>query len=175
MLWFFGCQQTMTYPQAVKSWKSYKDVANYMQNNFRFDKARQHEYQKEFKKYKQEHYANLYDFTISELSLKPSETYNRGGGFCGDAETLVKDALNKINPNYNAKTIFIKNQYGPPHHWVTGFYVDDKLYIMDYGAGPAWSQMIGVHGPYKSLDDYAKFLQTINAKNFKLESLGWRD
>ena len=175
ILGFTGCKKAKPYPQTVKSWESYKDVANYMQSNFRFDKNRQYEFQKDLKKYKRKNNGNLYDFTISELSLKPNETYNRNSGFCGDAETLVKDALNKINPNYKAKTIFIKNQYGPPHHWVTGFYLNNKLYTMDYGAGPHWSQMKGVHGPYNSLDDYAKFLQKIDAKNFKLESLRWRN
>ena len=170
-----GCQKSKPYPQKVTQWKSYKDVANYMKNNFRFDKSRQYQFAKDLKKYKREHQGDMHDFTISELSLTPSETYNRGGGFCGDAETLVKDALNKINPNYNAKTIFINNQYGPPHHWVTGFYVNGKLYVIDYGAGPEWSQMIGVHGPYNSLDEYANFLKTIDARNFKFESLRWRD
>ena len=126
-LGFTGCEKAKPYPQTVKSWKSYKDVANYMQSNFRFDTSRQNEFRREFNKYKNQNSDNLYDFTIAELSLKPNETYNRGGGFCGDAETLVKDALNKINPKYNAKTIFIDNQYGPPHHWVTGFYINNKL------------------------------------------------
>ena len=174
-LGFTGCEKAKPYPQTVKSWKSYKDVANYMQSNFRFDASRQHEFRKEFNKYKNQNSDNLYDFTISELSLKPNETYNRGGGFCGDAETLVKDALNKINPKYDAKTIFIGNQYGPPHHWVTGFYVNDKLYIMDYGAGQKWSEMIGTHGPYNSIDDYGNFLESIDAKDFKFSSIRWRN
>ena len=36
-LGFTGCEKTTPYPQTVKSWKSYKDVANYMQSNFRFE------------------------------------------------------------------------------------------------------------------------------------------
>jgi hypothetical protein len=46
---------------------------------------------------------------------------------------------------------------------------------MDYGAGSHWKQMIGTHGPYNSLNDYAKFLKTIDAKNFKFESIRWRN
>lgn len=174
-LGFTGCEKAKPYPQTVKSWKSYKDVANYMQGNFRFDKSRQVEFNKDLKKYKRENSDSMYDFTVSELSLNPKETYNRGGGFCGDAETLVQDALNKVNPNYNAQTIFIDNEYGPPHHWVTGFYVDEKLYIMDFGAGSHWTQMIGTHGPYNSIDEYGMFLESINAKGFKFNSLRWRN
>ena len=46
---------------------------------------------------------------------------------------------------------------------------------MDYGAGPEWSEMLGVHGPYDSLEDYADFLRSIDAKGFKFESIKWRD
>ena len=174
-LGFTGCEKAKPYPQTVKSWKSYKDVANYMQSNFRFDTNRQNEFLKDLKKYKKENSGNMQNFTVSQLSLEPIKTYNRGGGFCGDSETLIKDALNKINPKYDAKTIFIDNEYGPPHHWVTGFYVDDKLYIMDFGAGSHWNEMMGTHGPYNSIDEYGNFLESINAKGFKFSSLRWRD
>ena len=174
ILGFTGCEKAKPYPQTVKSWKSYKDVANYMQSNFRFDTSRQIEFKRDLRKYKQET-DDMYNFTVSELSKQPIETYNSGSGFCGDAETLVKDALNKINPNYQAKTIFIENGASSTHHWVTGFYVKDKLYIMDYGAGEKWSEMIGTHGPYNSIDDYGNFLASINAKGFEFSSIRWRD
>ena len=174
-LGFTGCADTKPYPQTLKSWKSYKDVATYMQGNFRFDTSRQGEFLKDLRKYKKQNSGNMYDFTVSELSLKPIETYKRGGGFCGDAETLIKDSLNKINPDYNAKTIFISNAYGTPHHWVTGFYVDGKLHVMDYGAGPHWSSMMGTHGPYNSLDEYGEFLKSLDAKGFKFDFLRWRN
>jgi hypothetical protein len=174
-LGFTGCANTKPYPQTLKSWKSYKDVATYMQNNFRFDTSRQAEFAKDLKIYKRNNSGDMYDFTASTLSLKPIETYNRGGGMCSDAETLIKDALNKINPDYNAKTIFISNAEGPPHHWVTGFYVDGKLHVMDYGAGSHWREMMGTHGPYNSLNDYGNFLESINAQGFKLDFVRWRN
>jgi hypothetical protein len=46
---------------------------------------------------------------------------------------------------------------------------------MDYGAGPRWSQMIGIHGPYNSLDEYGEFLKNVNAKGFKFEDVYLRD
>lgn len=174
ILGFSGCEKAQPYPQTVKSWKSYKDVATYMQSNFRFDQNRQMEFKKDLRKYKQET-DDMYSFTVSELSKQPIETYNSGSGFCGDSETLIKDALNKINPEYKAKTIFIENDASLTHHWVTGFYVKGKLYIMDFGASSHWNEMIGTHGPYDSLDDYGDFLKSINAKNFKFGSLRWRD
>lgn len=169
-----GCENAKPYPQRVQTWKSYTDVANYMQSNFRFDRNRQLEFKKDLRKYKQKT-DNMYDFTVSELSKKPIETYNSGSGFCGDSVVFINDALNKVNPNYKAKTIFIENGASPIHHWVTGFYVKDKLYIMDYGAGSKWSAMIGTHGPYNSIDDYGDFLKSINVRGFKFNSIRWRN
>lgn len=170
-----GCGKTTPYPQAVESWKSYKDVASYMQNNFKFSTNRQDEFKKDLGKYRKKNNGYMQDFTVVELSLKPIDTYNNGGGFCGDSAILIKDALNKVNPNYNAKIIFIWNDNGQPHHWVTGFYVEDQLYVMDYGAGPHWKEMMGTHGPYDSLNEYGDFLASINAKGFKFGSVRWRD
>ncbi len=171
---FIGCEKAKPYPQTVKSWNSYKDVANYMNSNFQFDKSRQVEFKQDLRQYKQET-DDMYSFTVSELSKKPIETYNNGSGFCGDAETLIKDALNKINPNYQAKTIFIENEASSTHHWVTGFYVKDKLYIMDYGASSHWNEMIGTHGPYNSIDDYGNFLESLDINGFKFGSIRWRN
>ena len=171
---FTGCKNAKPYPETVKSWKSYKDVANYMQSNFTFDTSRQLEFKRDLRKYKQNS-DDMYNFTVSELSKKPIETYNSSSGFCGDSVVLINDALNKINPDYQAKTIFIENGAGPTHHWVTGFYVDSKLYVMDYGAGEKWSEMIGTHGPYNSIDDYGNFLESVNAKNFTFSSIRWRN
>jgi len=169
-----GCEKTVPYPKVVKSWKSHTDVANYMQSNFIFDLSRQVEFKRDLKKHKQMA-DDMYNFTVSELSKEPIETYNSKSGFCGDSVVLINDALNKINPNYKAKTIFIRNEASPTHHWVTGFYVEDKLYIMDYGAGEKWSDMIGTHGPYNSIDDYGEFLKSVDAKGFKFSSIRWRN
>ena len=175
VLTFLGCQKAEPYPVTVQTWKSYKDVATYMESNWSFDKSTQRQYIQKLRKYKQLNGGDLSDYTVSELSMTPKEAYNSGSGFCGDSAVLIKDALNKINPSYNAKIIFIWNGYGKPHHWVTGFYVEDKLYVMDYGTGSHWSEMMGTHGPYNSLDEYGEFLKTVNANNFKFGSVEWRD
>lgn len=71
--------------------------------------------------------------------------------------------------------IFIRNSIGPPNHWTTGFWMNGKLYVMDYGAGPKWSAMQGVHGPYNTLDDYMQFLKTLSVPGFSPSSVDWRD
>jgi len=58
---------------------------------------------------------------------------------------------------------------------VTGFYDGDKLYIMDYGTGPKWSAMKGIHGPYESLDDYKEFLDSLNLPALDVSKVFWRD
>lgn len=169
-----GCGKIQPYPQTVKNWNSHEDIARWMQDNWSFDKPSQRRLLQKIKKLRSKG-ADILSLTADDISLTPEESYNRSKGHCADAAILIKDALNKINPSYKAKIIFIKNIYGPPHHWATGFYINDKLHIMDYGAGPYWSDMTGTHGPYNSLDDYGSFLKSINARGFKFESVRWRD
>ena len=169
-----GCEKAQPYPVTVKTWKSHNDVANWMKSNWSMDKFSQQRLISNTKKLQREG-ADLSSLTANDISLTPEESYNKRIGHCADAAILIKDALNKINPDYKPKIIFIKNVYGPPHHWVTGFYINNELYVMDYGAGTHWSDMMGIHGPYNSLDEYGDFLRNVNAKNFKFDFVKWRD
>jgi len=99
----------------------------------------------------------------------PEQSFKYKSGVCEDGALFAKDALNRVNPNYRAKTVFIKNRQGPPHHWVTSFRLDGKLYIIDYAAGRHWSSMMGVHGPYDSLNDYKSFLSSLTIPKFDCE------
>jgi hypothetical protein len=99
------------------------------------------------------------------LTRKAATLFSKHSGYCRDAASLAKDALSRINPEYQAKYVFIKNKFGQPNHWVTGFTANGKLFIMDYGAGPEWRVMIGVHGPYDSLDDYSSVRLTYKFPN----------
>jgi hypothetical protein len=105
----------------------------------------------------------------------PEQTFERRSGVCEDGAVLAKDALNRINPAYEAKLVFIKNRYGNPHHWVTAFTVDGKLYIVDFSAGNNWKAMMGLLGPYESLKGYADFLSSLKIPNFKLELVEYRN
>jgi len=145
----------VSYEKTVSQWKSYQDVADWLKDSFVYD--------------------------ISKLRNKghtpqsPAETFKLKKGVCYDAANFAIDALNRINPGYKAKSVFIKNRLGPPHHWVTAFTESGKLYIMDYGASMRWSRMNGIHGPYESLADYERFLSSLTMQRFILEYAEYRD
>src|SRR5512139_218756 len=137
--------QDLAYDVAVSTWKSHEDVAKWLDGNFSFDRGR---LQTILGRVRQAGPAGL-------LARKPSKTYELRSGYCTDSAKLAIDALNKINPNYQARYVFIRNRAGQAHHWVTGFNLDGRVMVMDYGASPEWSAMRGVHGPYESLSGYA--------------------
>jgi len=145
-----GAGDSATYEQTVARWTSYKDVADWMHKEFTYDMGKSkmvHGWQPQ----------------------TPEQSFKSKSGICQDGALFAKDALNRINPAYQAKIVFIKNRQGPPHHWVASFRVDGKLYIIDYAAGAHWRSIMGVHGPYDSLDDYRRFLSTLAISNFDCE------
>jgi hypothetical protein len=153
------------YDATVSKWTSQQDVAGWLKTNFVFDQNRQAEVQRQLKDTGPEHV----------LTRKPATLFESHNGYCRDSAGFAKDALNKIDPAHNARYIFIKNKFGAPNHWVTGYTVDGKLYVMDFGAGQHWAALEGVHGPYDSLDDYKNFLASLNIKRFGPELVVWRD
>lgn len=153
------------YETEVLKWQTHEDVAKWLNTNFVFDKNRQAQGLLQLKKTGPE----------NMLTRKPETLFENHYGYCRDAAGFAKDALNRINPEHQARYIFIKNKYGAPNHWVTGFHVNDKLYVMDYGAGKHWAAMEGVHGPYESLESYRDFLASLSIKGFAPEFVKWRD
>jgi len=150
------CEDSQTdYNTTVAKWTSYKDVYRWLEKNFTYD------YERKGRDGKQ--------------PLSPSEMFRLKKGACYDSANFVIDALNRINPEYKAKAVFIKNKLGPPHHWVTAFTLDDKLFMMDYGTSENWRAMRGIHGPYKSLNDYYDFLSSLKIRGFWLEKVMYRD
>ena len=152
------------YEATVSQWKSYEDVARWLDGNFVFDSGRLN---------------TIINRTRSSgpaglLARNPGTTYEQKSGYCTDSANFARRALNQINPAYKAQFIFIKNRYGQPHHWVTGFMVNNKIMVMDYGAGPEWKAMKGVHGPYDSLEQYAAFLSSLNIRQFAPELVEWK-
>ena len=105
----------------------------------------------------------------------PEKLFTQNKGYCTDAANFAISTLNKIDPAYNARWVFIKNAKCRPHHWVTAFDYNGKLYIMDYGAGDGWGAMKGVHDPYDSLSEYGIFLATLNISNFRAGEVRFRD
>ncbi len=145
-----GAADSATYDQTVARWTSYKDVADWMHREFTYDTGKSktvHGWQPQ----------------------TPEQSFKSKSGICQDGALFAKDALNRINPAYQAKIVFIKNRQGPPNHWVTSFRADGKLYIIDYAAGGRWRSIMGVHGPYDSLDDYMRFLSSLTVPKFECE------
>jgi hypothetical protein len=156
--------QDKDYEAAVSKWTSHEDVARWLEGNYVFDSGRLNV---------------VIGRTRSSgpsglLARRPGGTYEQKSGYCTDSANFARHALNTINPAYKAQFVFIKNQYGQPHHWVTGFVVNGKMMVMDYGAGPEWKAMKGTHGPYDSLEQYADFLRSLNIKRFSPELVEWR-
>jgi len=157
--------QNADYAATVAQWTSYKDVASWLDDNFTFDQGRQ---------------KVVLDRLRSQgpeglLAHGAATTFVRKSGYCTDAAEFALEALKSINPEYNPRYVFIKNSNGPANHWVIGFHVDGKIYIIDYGAGPDWQAMKGVHGPYDSLEEYKEFLTTLSIRGFRPETVNWRN
>jgi hypothetical protein len=155
-----------SYEDAVASWKSHEDVAKWLKSNFSFDKSRQ---KKIGKRLKQQGPSGL-------LVRNPATLYeDNSRGYCADSANFSIHTLNKINPSYNARWVFIWNNAGRPNHWVAAFDYDGKLYIMDYGTGEKWEEMQGMHGPYNSLDEYRNYLASLDLPNFEVGDVEFRD
>lgn len=166
-----GCNTTTTrdgaasWESAVDNWSSHDDVAAWLSGNFRFDKGRQDVIQQRLR---QQGPSGL-------LVREPDKLYTRPRGFCADAANFARASLNQIDPGYRAQWVFIQNAQGRPNHWVTAFRHEEQLYIMDYGAGPKWSPMNGVHGPYRNLGEYREFLASLDLPGFAVGRVVYRD
>ncbi len=155
LLWLFfltacatsAAVRSTTFQDAVSQWTSYKDVADWMRGNF--------------------HYAARKTGGMWQ-PRSPEEIFRSGTGMCQDGSNFARVALNRINPNYKARIVYIENRVGPPHHWVTAFTMDGKIYVIDYAAGAGWASMMGVHGPYDSLKEYESFLSSLRMNHFEL-------
>ncbi|MBT3347032.1 MAG: hypothetical protein HOH97_07825 [Thiotrichales bacterium] len=167
LLLSFSCTVSAgSYEDAVSKWKSYKDVATWLNSNFTFEKRRQKQISKRLKK----------QGPSGLLIRNPATLYeDNDKGYCADSANFAIKSLNKIDPSYNARWVFILNDKGRPNHWVAAFDHDEKLYIMDYGTGRKWEEMQGVHGPYNSLDEYRDYLASLSLPNFKVGKVIFRD
>ena len=94
---------------------------------------------------------------------------------CFDAANFAKDALNRIDPSYEAEVIHIENRpYFKPNHVVCAFKMDGQIYIIDYGV-PIKTGRRGVFGPFNSLEEYKEFYirQHPMVNRIKSISFGW--
>jgi hypothetical protein len=140
-----SCATEKAYREATSQWKSYEDVAKWMSNNFRYD------------------FKRLEATTWRGPSVVPprsaGETFKIKSGVCYDAAVFARDTLNRINPSYKAKVLFLECRPGYPNHYVCVFHMNGKFYVIDYGH--VVSNVMGVHGPYDSIKEYVEFYEKI--------------
>jgi transglutaminase superfamily protein len=137
-----GCATipSKTYEETVSGWTSYKDVEKWMSENFVYDQSRL----AELKRNNSRSRKNVYS---------PQMVFKLKGGVCYDGAKFVKETLNRINPAYEAKVVWLDNS--DVAHFVCSFKIDGKLYIMDYST--LHRDMIGIFGPFNSLEEYRIF------------------
>ena len=75
--------------------------------------------------------------------------YRTGGSL--EASLFARETLNRINPDYRAEIIHLSLERSPVHY-LCGFYVGERLFVMDYG-NPR-ENLIGTFGPFEDLNDY---------------------
>jgi hypothetical protein len=129
-----------TYDQWVANCRSYKDVAAWLNDNFRYDPDRSGKSQTSGKTGRK------------QLTMKGREEtfqYRTGGSL--EASLFARETLNRINPDYRAEIIHLTLDRSPVHY-LCGFHLGGRLFIMDYG-NPE-ENLIGTHGPFADLNDY---------------------
>jgi len=127
-----------TYEHWAANCRSYKDVAAWLNDNFRYDPDRLGQTSGKASR--------------KQLSPKGKEEIFRYRTGCSlDASLFARETLNRINPDYRAELIYLSWERSAVHY-LCGFYVGERLFIMDY-----WNpqeNLIGTHGPFEDLNDY---------------------
>ena len=162
------CSHAMagSYEEAIAGWRSHEDVAGWLSAHFSFEHSRQKQITRRLR---EQGPAGL-------LFRDPAALYEgERGGYCADSANFAITSLNRIDPAYNARWVFVWNNAGRPNHWVAAFDYEGKLYIMDYGTGRNWEAMQGVHGPYSSLEEYRAYLASLDLPGFEVGEVVFRE
>lgn len=160
-----SAQAAPTYEETLAGWKSYEDVGKWMADNFSFNSTRLDQAQDRVQAMGPK----------GLLAHAPEKTFASRQGYCVDAAHFAIQSLNRVNPEYNARYIFIRNGSSATHHWVAGFMVGGKIMVMDYGPGNEWRAIRGIHGPYDSLQQYQSYLRSQGLKRFSPDEVAWRN
>jgi len=156
-----------SYDQEVSQWTSYEDVQNWMRKYYSYDMQKVRKYQGKYTPGQ----------ALPCPVKTPEESYAERTGMCFDAANFAKDALNRIDPSYEAEVVHIENRpYFKPNHVVCSFRMNGKLYILDYGV-PRKTGRRGVFGPFDSLEAYKDFYIEQHPKVTRVKSIsfGWPD
>jgi len=138
-----------TYDETVSEWKSYQDLAKWMENNFSVDIER-------FER-------------RSPSPRTPQETFQLKSGSDIDAAMFLRESLNRMNPAYQAQIVVVVIRPNIFNRYVCSVRKDGKLFIMDYGT--PYKEVTGVHGPYDSLEEYKEFYEKHNPTKRVIEGI----
>jgi hypothetical protein len=140
-LFLFACGIIFvkSYEETVSRWNSYKDLERWMEHEFSFDMER-------FERFK----------GTLPPPRTPEETFKLKSGIYIDAAIFAKEALNRIDPSYKAQIVVLLIGRGA-NHYVCSLKRDGSIFIMDYGT--PYRKMVGVHGPFNSLEEYKVFFE----------------
>jgi hypothetical protein len=123
-----------------------------MDNEFSFDRNR-------FKKY---------EGTLPE-PRSAKETFRIKSGIYIDAAQFAKDTLSRINRAYKARIAVLMIRPYSANHYVCSFTKDDGLFVLDYGT--PYPALTGIHGPYRSLDEYGRFYERNHPAKRRVEAV----
>jgi hypothetical protein len=141
-----------TYDETVSEWKSYEDLVKWMENDFSFDKERYEKFERTL-----------------PIPRTPKKTFQLKSGIYIDAAMFLKETLNRINPSYKAQiVVLVIRPYGF-NHYVCSFRKDGELFIMDYGT--PYNEVTGIHGPYRSLEEYKTFYEKHHPTRGEIEAI----
>ncbi len=141
-----------TYGETVSEWRSYRDLTKWMEDDFSFDTKRYEEFK-----------------GTLPVPRTPQETFRLQSGIYIDAAFFLKEALNRINPSYDARiVVLVFRPYGF-NHYVCSFKESGRLFIMDYGT--PYPVVTGVHGPFYSLEEYRIFYKKHHPIKREIEAI----
>ncbi len=141
-----------TYAETISEWKSYQDLARWMEKDFSFDSER-------YKKF---------EGTLP-VPRTAEETFRLRSGIYIDAVEFSKKTLNQISPSYKPQAAIIIVRPNIFNHYVCVFRREGMLFVLDYGT--PYREMTGVHGPYHSLDEYKRFYEKHHPEKRKVEGI----
>ena len=129
-----------TYEGTVSGWKSYQDLVRWMEREFSTDMER----------YKR------FEGTLP-VSRAPAETFRFKSGIYIDAALFMRETLNRIDPSLKAQVLVLIIRPNRYNHYVCLFKKDGRIFILDYGT--PFKEITGIHGPYRSLNEYKRFYE----------------
>ena len=129
-----------TYEGTVSGWKSYQDLVRWMEREFSTDMER-------YKKF---------EGTLP-VPRTAEETFRFKSGIYIDAALFMRETLNRMDPSLKAQVLVLIIRPNRYNHYVCSFKKDGRVFILDYGT--PFKEITGIHGPYRSPNEYKKFYE----------------